>query len=596
MDSDEETKDEIQAILKEFDDYQILPGPILQKILRFKAALLNEIDGSELDLILYLVESHIPGLRLKAEIQIDINEFQRKTENSILNREHLCFPNSHMLSLGQADIDVMLERIAEMPKEWTIIQITPQFSNEEIFATDSKHISTKGIYVTVFNCGRRSEVPYCVNLPNDVLTTREDMRMLKNNLKEALSLPQREGMNEQQQTNTLSYKQRKLYHKKKAHMEETLEAIVRDLEDYWLGVWRCLLIGKYKNELIDQEIRSLVKKFLAEKSRENVSEKVMNILVQAVKGMPGNEYNMEKYLPIILDYCFPGENLCNAWKLFWRKHKILTGKEERHPVILIVDETLDALPWEMINTLSNQPTSRMPSLHLLYAIYKAHEDSIIDGYKVISNYQNGRFILNPGLDLGQMEERLKTFFEYWLPEWTGIAGKTPNSAEFRDLVTSANIFSYSGHGSGAQYCPSDKIQKKKIDSVVLLFGCGSTQLVEQGPEVEMYGTSQMYLLAACPCLIGMLWVVTDVETDLLTTRLLSSWIPNSKKAHWQCVDQIEWAQSGKVIIKENEYPEAILEPDLLKALCIAKNGIKYLCNKAAVVARGIPVKLVNPIS
>lgn len=94
----------------------------------------------------------------------------------------------------------------------------------------------------------------------------------------------------------------------------------------------------------------------------------------------------------------------------------------------------------MISTLRGQPVSRMPSFHLLYALYKTHEDTIVDGYKIISDYNNGKFILNPGLDLKLMERRMKSFFDYWLPEWNGLSGQTPTSTEFLDLVTSAQCF------------------------------------------------------------------------------------------------------------------------------------------------------------
>lgn len=35
----------------------------------------------------------------------------------------------------------------------------------------------------------------------------------------------------------------------------------------------------------------------------------------------------------------------------------------------------------------------------------------------------------------------------------------------------------------------------RVGAVVLLFGCGSTKLVKEGPQVEMYGTYQTYLIA-----------------------------------------------------------------------------------------------------
>ncbi|KAK9875303.1 hypothetical protein WA026_007700 [Henosepilachna vigintioctopunctata] len=590
----EDNEEEIKEILKECEDLIYLPGTILQRILRFKAEILIGNHEKELNLILNLVESHIPGLRLKAEIKLDAATVQEGQE-PILKKEYLSFTTSHSLSLNCADIDVMVERVAEMPKEWTVVQFTPQFCKEEIFASDSEQLFTSGIHMSVFKCGQKEDLPYCITLlKNDVLTSRSDIRKLKTRLKEILSFPSREA------NKIMSQGQKKMYHKKRLEMEDELEVILHDLEESWLGAWKCLLIGKYTDESLEIKITELLKQFFTERSLENVSQKVENILVQAVKATFGIDHSTDKYVEEVLDYCFPGKNLEKSWKLFWRRQQLLDGTEERHPIILIIDETLDAFPWEMISTLTGHPSTRMPSLHLLYAIFKAHQDTIKEGYKIISNQKNGKFILNPGLDLNLMETRLKNFFDYWLPDWTGIAGRAPTAVEFRNLLTTSDIFSYSGHGSGTQYCPSEKIQKNKVNAVVFLFGCGSTQLVEMGPQVEMYGASQMYLLAACPCLIGMLWVVTDIETDNLTTRLLSSWIPNSEKIPWQKVDIRQWVDSGKIVMcneetADLEIDKKVNEPDLLRALCLAKKGMKYQWNRAAVVARGIPVKLVQHV-
>lgn len=42
----------------------------------------------------------------------------------------------------------------------------------------------------------------------------------------------------------------------------------------------------------------------------------------------------------------------------------------------------------------------------------------------------------------------------------------------------------------------------------------------------------------------MLWVVTDIDTDVLTTNLLSTWIPNTHKTPWQLIDEKEWIDKG----------------------------------------------------
>lgn len=57
------------------------------------------------------------------------------------------------------------------------------------------------------------------------------------------------------------------------------------------------------------------------------------------------------------------------------------------------------------------------------------------------------------------------------------------------------FFRYNGHGSGSHLISMEKVQKRHIKAVVLLFGCGSTKIKRIDPQVEMYGSYHMYLIA-----------------------------------------------------------------------------------------------------
>lgn len=94
----------------------------------------------------------------------------------------------------------------------------------------------------------------------------------------------------------------------------------------------------------------------------------------------------------------------------------------------------------MIDVLQNQPVSRMPSLHFSYALFKEYEDSIVDGWKINSNPKNGSYVINPSLDLKEMEIRLCSFFKYWLPNWSGLIGAAPSEMEFRNMLSTSDIF------------------------------------------------------------------------------------------------------------------------------------------------------------
>lgn len=106
--------------------------------------------------------------------------------------------------------------------------------------------------------------------------------------------------------------------------------------------------------------------------------------------------------------------------------------------------------------------------------------------------------------------------------------------------------SYHGHGNGAQFLSGEKIQKLRVSAVVLLFGCSSVMLDSLGPQVEMFGQHYVYLIACSPCVVGMLWTVTDFDTDAVTTEFLSQWIRSSKAAHhWKYVNKGQWQAGGE---------------------------------------------------
>lgn len=141
-------------------------------------------------------------------------------------------------------------------------------------------------------------------------------------------------------------------------------------------------------------------------------------------------------------YCFPNhKDLATKMMLMLKTESVNTTYKnaKRFPLILILDEQLDCFSWEMTEILKDSPVSRMPSLHFTYALYKEHENTIIGGYKQISS-KNGKYIINPSLDLPKMERRLKQFFEYWLPEWKGLVGVKPTSDQFSECLNGGDIF------------------------------------------------------------------------------------------------------------------------------------------------------------
>ena len=96
-----------------------------------------------------------------------------------------------------------------------------------------------------------------------------------------------------------------------------------------------------------------------------------------------------------------------------------------------------------MQVLKHQPVTRFPSIHVMYALYMEHRDSIVDGCKVVELSNNvGSFIVNPSCDLLKMERRLKVFIDYWLSSWKGLYGKEPDEKRFESALVDYDILMY----------------------------------------------------------------------------------------------------------------------------------------------------------
>lgn len=101
--------------------------------------------------------------------------------------------------------------------EWTVIQITPQFSSKDIFAVNLDELALGGIHMTIFNCGEIDDKPYCVTLPSsNSLLLRSEMRKLKNSMKEIYSTNFKN-------IEFISKRAKKMYDTKKSEMEYKLQ-------------------------------------------------------------------------------------------------------------------------------------------------------------------------------------------------------------------------------------------------------------------------------------------------------------------------------------------------------------------------------------
>lgn len=98
------------------------------------------------------------------------------------------------------------------------------------------------------------------------------------------------------------------------------------------------------------------------------------------------------------------------------------------------------MPFENLNEIVDHPVTRFISVQFAYSLFKEHEDSIVDGCKLVEADKPdfGSFIVDPSINLPKMCQRMKVFFDYWLPKWTGLYSKTPDPEQFTKCLFDNN--------------------------------------------------------------------------------------------------------------------------------------------------------------
>ncbi|CAH1164034.1 unnamed protein product [Phaedon cochleariae] len=588
----------IVEVLEQYQDLHYPSGPLYQRINSCEAFINKEHD--ELKTIYHLCETHSPGLRNKTVLRYDkllASELKESQDISRLKISRDCLAFKCSTYSKESGVKAMLAQIAEMPPEWTLVQLTPQYNPKEMNNENNNLYYTSPIHISVFSCGQSDVEPFLVtvNAPRDPVNSnhielaQEVISLMKENI-DLLTSTKRGTFK--------SHKEKYNYMDRRQLIENRLTSIVRVMQDMWLKEWRCLLSGKYVDATLENNICGQIKTYLeTQGSIIKLTKKVEVILCCLVKSCMHLKLAEVKK---VVQFCFPevdDKNVIKDIVHFIRNlgNDLLSKNVniKKHPLILVLQESLDCFPWEMMDVLQDECITRLPSLHFVYCLFKEHEGEIVNGHKIINDYDKGSYIVNPGMDLKSMETRMMTFFNYWTPNWTGTAGYQPTKDEFFELITSSDIFSYNGHGGGSHMMSKDKLQKTHVKAVVLLFGCSSTKIARLDPQVEMFGNYHMYLTARCPCVVGMLWEVTDTDTDTLTTDFLSYWIPSKASVHWKYVDKTKWKKAAEKITFSRNCTEGEnhWEPELPRALALARKGLSYNMTKAACVARGLPVKI-----
>lgn len=450
------------------------------------------------------------------------------------------------------DINKYLEREInntckhQFPKEWTVIQLCKNFNPVSLSSRYEDIVNyNTGISLTVFKHSAVKDMTL-LDLKKPTHTTEnlfEKVYKLNKKISDSLNYSIMPKETPEQKNES-----KEKYWKASKELDAYIQEIVAQLKSF-IGPWLCVLTGNFKNRKsieTENEIKARVYEFLKARNFSEQQEKLIHLVARRTDLLT-NQQIFLAIAYILRDKPNLGYNDIDLNDLYdhltWIKQEFVYEDTSTHPCILIVDDLLDQLPFEMVNT--NQEFTRVCSFANLKRLFERYCGSMENGY-VLCPMNNCQAIVNPDGSLAVMEERMRNFFNYWLPSWKLTCNQKPTKDEFNEILIQTDALVYCGHGSGLSIC-TDNVYNLKTKAIVFLFGCGSVALTSSGLNSELKGAHIYYHIGWSPVVVGFLWTVTDFNTDFCSTKILSAFNnPAQPKAHWQSLDKQLWKKNGSM--------------------------------------------------
>ena len=159
-------------------------------------------------------------------------------------------------------------------------------------------------------------------------------------------------------------KDRKKYWAIRKDLDDRLVALLKSIEERWVGVSKVLLLGQLK----EAKDNALVEKVMKEHCPKTLTEENKHRLRTILSGACYlSKEELEASLSKVLDIPSISSSMLSAYS------KLSKLKEaSRHPVIFILDPRIQSLPWESLPCLATckQPASRVPSLSFLHTLWQ----------------------------------------------------------------------------------------------------------------------------------------------------------------------------------------------------------------------------------
>ncbi|ORX72388.1 hypothetical protein DL89DRAFT_265954 [Linderina pennispora] len=340
----------------------------------------------------------------------------------------------------------------------------------------------------------------------------------------------------------------------RTELDRRLGALLRSIEDEWLGGFRSLLlpIGAFAvgdPEAVGKVICACAESHVPMTNGVALADDVCRFVAYAARDADSDDW-LDVCAMLLDMLCYRGGSMCSEDGIsrFAADLKLALATDDqptdaaapRH-LVLVLDKHAQQIPWESLPCLRSHSVSRVPSLSFLqqrlsklqrspprlagplFDTLKGEKPALLAGSPAGVRVDGSHvyYVLNPAGDLARTQQNFEAYVRA-SSTWTGAIGRAPMDHELAQALASESAVLYFGHGGGEQYVSRARLRALPQCSVALLLGCSSGRLRPLG-EYDAAGTALDYMVAGCPALLANLWDVGDKDIDRFAKSLLAKW-------------------------------------------------------------------------
>lgn len=477
--------------------------------------------------------------------------------------------------------DEIKSKCRNFPSEWTILQFTRQFNSQAHTQNYHDNITENcSIFITVLThfIPKRpfSVEPFTIEVPASLTTAAfytKVFKWIKFTSDNLTQFPDRIFQTEEERIKAY----RELLRQMKADKEEVI-LHMRAI----MGPWICLFRGRPKSSTQRKKDEELFCQLdaMCDGAYTPQQQLILFLLARSADLLTTAD------IRIALEQ-IRLQNTSIDFLAFYQSLKTGTAGTEFFPTLLIVDDVLDHIPWEMM--IPSLEITRLFSFDILCKLFETHKNSIQDGYFVKSFAGRGGCVINPEANLDTMEKRMKQFLGYCLPAFELISRRKPQSEEMVKLLKQHEVYLYLGHGSGLQFLDGIEILELELNAIAFLFGCSSVSFQYNGPNNPLIGSHLFYHMAHCPTVVGFNYIALDIDSDMAATYILSKFFMSQGKNNWSAINTHQW-KLGNIVFNEEKPPEFQGNLQAIIAEIRSNPSVSGIFKlEPTVIIRGLPV-------